>query len=168
MSNSIITAAQIDLQARVLAQLKALNLGVNDNVLRDIVRRVTTLIATNTVSKVHASAGNHLTSIPNNLLGVNNPVNLVSKNLSSAGLTSVLTNPIQTKIGPGITTDLISSLQQELTRSLPPDKLRLINFATLNTSLGKTLTPTINTSIASSLSGFASLLFNNKSKLWLK
>lgn len=161
MSNSIITAAQIDLQGRVLAQLRTLNLGVNDNILRDIVRRVTTQIATNTVSQVNASAGDHLTSIPNNLIGVNNPVNLVSKNLSSAGLTSVLTNPIQTKIGPGITTNLITSLQQELARSLPPDKLKLINFASFNTSLNKTLTPTINSSIANSLSGFASLLFNN-------
>jgi len=159
--NDLTSTVQAGLQIALLSQVRALNLGVSDTVLQGIVSRVAAQTATDTTQQVHAEANNQLNVIPRNLIGVNNPVNLVSQNLSPRGLTSTLTNPLQTQLTPGLTSSLITSLQNELTRSLPPDKLKLINFANFSTSLNSSLTPTVNGSVTTALSGFSNSLFNN-------
>ena len=158
--DSTTTAVNTALNAEVLSQVKALNLGVNNAALLDIVDKVVAQTSTSAIQQTQLSANQQLTAIPQNLIGVNNPVNIVSQNFSSQGITNTLSNPLQTQLAPGLTDSLVSNLTAELKRILPQDKLNLVNFGTIGDTLLAGLGPHVETGIVTALTGFTDSLFN--------
>lgn len=157
--DGITTEVQTTLEGQVLEQVTALNLGVNNATLQEIVNRVVSQTSSATAQQVHIGATEQLISIPQNLIGVNNPVDIVTQNISSVGLANTLNTPLQNKLGSQLTNNLVTNLQAELLRTLSPEKLKLVNLTTLADTLTQGLTPAVGAGILTALTGFSSSLF---------
>lgn len=148
------------LENQIFNQVIGLNLGIPNSTLRAIVSRVAEESAVGITRNVSLQTNNQLTSVPQNTIGVTNPLNIVTGNLGSTGLTSGLGNILQTQLSSQLTNGVVVQLEQALRAVLPASSLNIINFSALAATLTQTLTPTINTSITSALGGISNAIFN--------
>ena len=148
------------LENQIFNQVIGLNLGIPNSTLRAIVSRVAEESAVGITRNVSLQTNNQLTTIPQNTIGINNPVNITTGNLGSTGLTSGLGNILQTQLSSQLTNGVVVQLEQALRSVLPASSLNIINFSALAATLTQTLTPTINTSITSALGGISNAIFN--------
>lgn len=154
------------LENAIFNQIIGLNLNISSPVLRAIVSRVAEEYAVIISRSVFSNAGQQLTSIPQNLIGIKNPVDLVTSNLGSSGIQTALGNILSTQLTAQLTDRLVTSIEGELKTSLPTSKRNLINFDNLAATLVQSITPTVSNSISTALGAFAGTLFsgNNPAK----
>lgn len=145
----------------VFDKINSLNLGISSDALRAIVARVAEEAAALTVSSVNLTSNKQLSDIPKNLIGIINPVNLVTGNLGSTGVSSNLSNILDVQITGAVTNSLVVALTRELKAILPAGS-NLINFSDLADKLVEFLAPTISQSVGTSLKAFTDSIFNKK------
>jgi len=150
------------LQNAVFNQIR--NLGVNipspllQRIVSQVAERASVLVSTNVVSQTNFN----LNTIPQNLLGNKNPVNLTTSNLGSTGISNNLGNLLQTQLSSQLTNQVVVLLQTELANVLPANLLGIINVNNLANSLLQGLTPTINSTINQTLNTVSQNLFKSK------
>ena len=116
------------LENQIFNQVIGLNLGIPNSTLRAIVSRVAEESAVGITRNVSLQTNNQLTSVPQNTIGVTNPLNIVTGNLGSSGLTSGLGNILQTQLSSQLTNGVVVQLEQALRSVLPASSLNIINF----------------------------------------
>lgn len=158
--NLITTQIQGVLENEIFNQINALNLKIPNTTVRAIVSRVAETSAISIIKIVGSQTNFNLSDIPKNLIGVNNPVNVVNGNLGSTGVTKNLDNIIQNQVSAQITNSVVSALEAELKRSLPVDKRNLINFGNVAAILVQKMTPAIGGVISTALSGTINSIFS--------
>jgi hypothetical protein len=165
MSMSDILSKQISgvLENAIFNQIIGLNLKIPNATARAITSRVAEVYAVEIASSVFKTSNQQLTSIPANMIGIKNPVNLISGNLGSAGVTNNLSNILDVQLTSQITDKLVTALEAELKQKLPANTRNLINFGGLAATLVQSLTPTVSGVVGTALSSFTSSLFGRGS-----
>ena len=162
MDLSIITGtAKGAIENKLFNEIIKLNTGIDSSILRAIVSRVAETQSTAIVSEVFKSGNNQITSIPSQIVGTKNPVNLVSGNLGSTGVYNNINGTIGTQVSAQATDRLVTALQFELTKALPPGAQGLINFNALAATLVQTVTPTIGGVVSTAVKGFTDSIFSS-------
>lgn len=147
------------LENAVFNKVLALNTGISDATLRAVVSRVAEESAVFVSSQVNTTANQQVNTIPVNLIGSKNPVNLVTGNLGSQGVANNLTNILNTQLNLTIAQKITTSLEKEIKNVLPASQSGIINYSALSTVLSETLSTDINQSIGTVLNSFTSGLF---------
>lgn len=148
------------LENAIFNKIISLNTGVSNTVLRAIVSRVAEQAAVGVVGSVNTGANFQLNTIPQNLLGVKNPVNITTANQNSNNITNNLSNILDVQITSQVTDRIVSSLERELKGVLPADRLNIINFSALAATLVQTITPVVSGSVGTALKSFTDGLFS--------
>ena len=144
----------------IFNQVRNLGLNLPNPILVGVVSRVAEELSVYTSRTVTNQTNFNLTNIPNNLLGTKNPVNLVTGNLGSVGVSNNLSNILLTQASGQISNQLIVLLTRELSGVLPQNVLGVINLTGLVGTVVQLVTPTINTSINTVLKGVTDSIFN--------
>ena len=160
MSNSTVSTVQSGLEKVLIDSLVSLNLGVSKSTLQQAVSKVTAGTASALVKSVNSTANQQLNNIPKTLVGIKNPVDLITQNISSIGVTNTLVNSLDVKLTASITTQLLASLQAELKLTIPKEKQGLINFNSLESALRAPLTAAVSGSVKNTLSEFSTGIFS--------
>ena len=160
MSALIIKTIQSSLEDAIFKQLIALNTSIPSPVIRAVVSRVSETTAASIFQDVSKLTNFELSDIPKNIIGIKNPVDIVTSNISSTGLTNNLNSIIQTQLSSQITDKLVTALESQLKLALPQDRLGIINFANIAAIIAQNVTPLINTNITSALSSITDAIFN--------
>lgn len=162
MDLSIITGtAKGAIENTLFNEVIKLNTGIDNSILRAVVSRVAETQSTAIVTNVFKTGNNQFNTIPSQIVGTNNPVNLVSGNLGSSGIYNNLNGTVGTQISAQATNSLVTALQVELTKVLPAGSQGLINFNALSATLVQLLTPTIGGVVSSTFKGFTDSIFGN-------
>lgn len=158
------------LENEVFRQVSSLNLNIQSATLRAIVSRAAEELSVLVSQSVNTSTNKQLEDIPKNLIGNKNPVDLVNSNIGSSGLTSNLSNIIDTQLNAALTDRLVTIIESELKLALPQDKRSVINFTALAATLTQLVTPAVSSSINTALSGIAGAIFgrNNSTPLTIQ
>lgn len=147
------------LENAIFNQINSLNLKIPNATARAITSRVAEVYAVEIASTVFKTSNQQLTSIPANMIGIKNPVNLITGNLGSAGVTNNLSNILDVQLTSQITDKLVTALEAELKQKLPANTRNLINFGGLAATLVQSLTPTVSGVVGTALSSFTDSLF---------
>lgn len=94
------------------------NIAIQNTVLNSVIPKIAVSIAKDTSSIVNKEANYQLNEIPKNLIGPNNPVNIVSGNLSTTSLTGTLLNNIDNKVTNDINNSAIKNIDEILRLNL--------------------------------------------------
>ena len=159
MIDLLTTQLRGTLENDIFNQINGLNLGISNSTARAITSRVAEETAYNVANTIVPSTNEQLTNIPQNLLGVNNPVDLVSSNNSSQSISNNLLPILQTQYSAQLTDKLVTSLENNIKTALPNNN-RIINYSNIAATLAQSLTPTINSSIATALLSTTDAIFN--------
>lgn len=149
------------IENQVFNEIIKLNTGVDSYILRAIISRIAENQATLIVNEVFKLGNNQLNTIPGQIVGSKNPVDLIASNLGSTGLYDNLNSIINTQITSQATNRLVSVLQAELQDILPANSKGLINFTALAATLVQTITPTIGNVVNVTFKSFTDSIFNN-------
>lgn len=147
------------LENAIFTQINGLNLKISNSTVRAITSRLAEVYAVEIASSVFKTTNTQLTDIPKNLIGIKNPVDLVTGNLGSTGVANNLSNILDVQLTGQLTDKLVTALESELKQKLPADKRGIINFAGLAANLTQTLTPTVSKAIGTTLSSFTDSIF---------
>lgn len=147
------------LENAIFNRIIAFNTGVSNSTLRAVVSRVAELSAVIVTQSVNTNANQQLNVIPTNLVGLKNPVNLVTGNLGSQGVSNNLNNVLNTQLNLQIADKIATLLERELKNVLPPGRSGIINYSALAATLVSTLYPTIAGTIGTALKGFTDGVF---------
>lgn len=148
------------LENAIFTQINSLNLKIPNATARAITSRVAEVYAVEIAASVFKTSNQQLTSIPAGMIGIKNPVNLITDNLGSAGVTNNLSNILDVQLTSQITDKLVTSLEAELKLKLPANTKNLINFGGLAATLVQSLTPTVSGVVGTALSSFTNSLFS--------
>lgn len=160
MSDSLTNNLQGQLESTILDSVSGLNLDVSKNTLQRAAAKVAADSATTLVTTVNKTANQQLNDIPKTLIGVKNPVDLVSQNNSSLTIADNLSNVLDSQITDPLTSKLVSALETELRSSLTKEKQNLIDFGDLSSTLQKSVSSTVTSLVNTSLKAFTSSLFS--------
>jgi len=133
--------------------------NIPNETLRKIASRVAETTATQTIRLVSQNANKNITDIPKALVGQFNPVNLVTGNLGSAGVSNNLNNLLGTQVTQQINNLIINELSRELRTILPPGVGGIVNTSAIVGRIAEILAPTVSTGITSSLKNFTDSIF---------
>ena len=147
------------LENSVFNQVNSLGLNISNPILRALSSRAAEEMAVIVSQSVNLGTNKQLNTIPQNLIGQKNPVNVSTDNLGSTGITSNLGNILNTQLNAQLTDRLVTIIERELKLTLPADKRGIINFAGIAATLTQVLTPTISNTIGTALGGVASAIF---------
>jgi hypothetical protein len=143
----------------VFNQINSLGLGLSNPITRAVASRAAEELSILVSQSVSLGTNQQLNTIPQNLIGLKNPVNLTTGNLGSAGISNNLGNILNTQLNGQLTDKLVTIIERELRLSLPADKRNLINFAGIAATLTQVLTPTISSTIGTALGGITEAIF---------
>lgn len=161
MSSQIANKVQEELTKNIIAQLGSLNLGLPYNQLKSIAAAVSSGYSTQLVNNITNKSNALLNSIPAGIIGPNNPVDLISSNLSGQDLYDTFSEAVNSEFSASTLNQLVGSLQGELARSLPPDVLAAINLGNIISTLTTGLTTAVETAVSTALEHVTDSLFNN-------
>lgn len=147
------------LENKIFTQINSLGVKVPNQILRAVISRTAEEAAVLLVKNVSLGTNQQLNIIPRGLEGLKNPVDLVSSNFGPKDITNNLAGILQVQYSSQVTNLIVTKLESELRKVLPANKLNLINFSALAATLVQGLTPTINSTITSVLSGVAGNIF---------
>lgn len=147
------------LENRIFNQINSSGVKVPNQILRSVVSRAAEEASVLLVKNVNLGTTKQLNEIPRNLEGVKNPVDLVTGNNGPLEITNNLSGILQKQFSNQISDKVVTSLEQQLRKLLPADKLNLINFANLAATVTQGITPAINSSISSVINNAASTIF---------
>lgn len=142
----------------VFNQVRGLGLGISNPILRAVASRAAEEISVVVSRSVSLGTNQQLNTIPQNLLGQKNPVNVTTGNLGSTGVSSNLGNILNTQLNLQLTNQLVTIIERELRLVLPANSI--INFSGIAATLTQVLTPTISSSIGTVLNGVTGAIFN--------
>ncbi len=111
------------------------------------------------VKQVTQASNSQLNSIPQNIIGPVNPVDITTGNNGPVQITNNIDGIIQQQLLAQTTDKIVTKLQSQLRLSLPTDKLGIINFDALAASLVQGITPTVGKTITTAVGGFADAVF---------
>lgn len=149
----------------VFNQVSGLGLNISNPVLRAVASRAAEELSVLTAQSINLGTNQQLNTIPQNLLGTKNPVNITTSNLGEVGIVNNLGNILNTQYSSQLTDKLVTIIERELKLKLPADKRGIINFAGLAATLTQTLTPTIGGAISTTLSSVAGAIFGRDQTL---
>jgi len=157
-----ILSAQIKgvIENSVFNQVNGLGLGVSNPILRAISSRAAEELSVIVAQSVNLGTNRQINTIPQNLIGPKNPVNLTTGNLGSTGVAGNLGNLLNTQLNLQLTDKLVTIIERELKLSLPADKRGIINFSAVAATLTQVLTPTVSSSIDTVLNGVTGAIFS--------
>jgi len=95
------------------------NLPINNTVLNTIIPSISTNIAKETTGIVNKEANYQLNEIPKNLVGINNPVNIVSGNIPTSALTNTLRDNLDGKVYSDVNNSILRKVNEVLSLNLP-------------------------------------------------
>ena len=107
------------------------------------------------VNDIDLSANKELTSIPNNLVGPNNPVDLVSSNLNVNDLTNNLDSKITGALAGALTDKLTTNIVSKFNTKLPPILRSKISTAAIQNALSGGISAGLNKGIKHELNLFS-------------
>lgn len=103
-----------------------------------------------------------LNTIPNNTIGINNPLNIVSQNTSATNVKNTL-NPIVTQnVSNNVTIRLADELFNAFSSKLPPIVRSTLNTGILRSGLTSSLSTSVPTAIENSVTSFSDNLMSGK------
>lgn len=147
------------LENRIFNQVNSVGVKIPNQILRSIVSRAAEEASVLLVKNVNLGTTKQLNEIPRNLEGFRNPVDLVTGNNGPLEITNNLSGILQKQFSNQISDKVVTSLEQQLRKLLPADKLNFINFANLAATVTQGITPAINSSISSVINNAASTIF---------
>lgn len=148
------------LENNIFNKIIALNLNIPNPILRAIISRVAEVGAVDIVKQVSQASNVQLNTIPQNIIGPINTVNITNTNNGPTQISNNIDGIIQQQLLAQTTDKIVSKLQTQLRLSLPTDKLGIINFDALAASLVQGITPTVGKTITTAVSGFADAIFS--------
>lgn len=135
--------------------------GVPSSIIRDVIAKASEETSSFISSGVITNTNEQLDTIPKNLIGLKNPVNITNKNTSSTDLASNLDNIIKTKISQPAISKLISVVNTELKNALPPNAQNLLKLNAIASALEQSINSTVEKSISDTLGAYTDSIFNN-------
>lgn len=147
------------LENRIFTQINSLGIKVPNQVLRNIVSIAAEEASVLLVKNVSLGTNSQLNTIPKQIEGFRNPVDVVTGNNGPLEITNNLSGILQKQFSNQITDKVVTSLESQLRKVLPADKLNIINFGNLAATITQGLTPVINSSITSVINNVATNIF---------
>lgn len=147
------------LENNIFNKIIALNLNIPSPILRAVISRVAETAAVDLVKQVNQTSNSQLNSIPKNIIGPVNPVDITTGNNGPVQITNNIDGIIQQQLLAQTTDKIVTKLQSQLRLSLPADKLGIINFDALAATLVQSITPTVGKTITTAVGGFADAVF---------
>jgi len=144
----------------VFNQVSRLGLNISNPILRALSSRAAEELSVIVSQSVSLGTNKQINTIPQNLIGQKNPVNLTTDNLGNTGVAGNLGNILNTQLNSQLTDKLVTIIERELRLTLPADKRGLINFSVVAATLTQFLTPTISSTINTVLQGVTGAIFN--------
>lgn len=135
--------------------------GVPSSIIRDVIAKASEETSSFISSGVITNTNEQLDTIPKNLIGLKNPVNITNKNTSSTDLASNLDNIIKTKISQPAISKLLSVVNTELKNALPPNAQNLLKLNAIASALEQSINSTVEKSISDTLGAYTDSIFNN-------
>lgn len=135
--------------------------GIPSSIIRDIIERASDETSSFISTGVISNTNEQLDTIPKNLIGLKNPVNLTNKNASSSDIASNLDNIIKTKVSQPAISKLLSVVSTELRNTLPPNVQNLLKLNAITAALEQSLNSTIDKSISDTLGAYTDSIFSN-------
>jgi len=130
-------------------------------VLNDVIRTSSVPFAQKLYNDVSSESNKQLDLIPNNLIGVNNPVDIVNGNITNQELTNTLAPTIETKFTDDFSSLLSNTIFNNFKNKVPPAALQAINLLNLTGILNTSSKSGVEKGIQASLNAFAGGLFSN-------
>lgn len=150
-----------DLQNTVTQQVQNLNTGINPSVISNAVASALQTQASSIVTNVYSAGNSTLNTLPSQIVGTKNPINIVSSNQGSTGLFNNLNNSINNAVTPQATQNLVSALQTQLTAALPSNSTALTNFNNQLNNLSTNLSASVGQAVNNTFQTFTNSLFSN-------
>lgn len=147
------------LENRIFNQINSLGVKIPNQILRSVISRAAEEASVLLVKNVNLGTTKQLNEIPRNIEGFKNPVDLITSNNGPLEITNNLSGILQKQFSNQITDKVVVSLEQQLRKLLPANKLNLINFSNLAATVTQGLTPVINSSITSVINNAANTIF---------
>lgn len=147
------------LENNIFNKIIALNLNIPNPILRAVISRVAETAAIDLVKQVTQTSNSQLNTIPKNIIGPINPVDITTGNNGPAQITNNIDGIIQQQLLAQTTDKIVTKLQSQLRLALPTDKLGIINFDALAASLVQGITPTVGKTITTAVEGFTDAIF---------
>lgn len=130
-------------------------------VLNDIIRTSSVPFLQQLYNNVTNESNKQLDLIPSNLIGINNPVDIVSSNLTNQDLTETLTPSIDTKFTDDFSSLLYNTVFNNFKNKIPPGVLQGIDLLNLSGILESASKTGVEKAINTSLDVFTRDLFSN-------
>lgn len=147
------------LENSVFNRLIALNLNIPSPVLRAIVSRVAETSSIDLVKQVGVVTNTQINTIPQNVVGPVNPVNITNQNNGPTQINNNVGGIVQQQLLMQTTDKIVTKLQSQLRQYLPNDRLGIINFEALAANLIQGITPTVSKTISTAVGGVTESLF---------
>lgn len=160
-TNNATTSVINSLQNAVTQQVQNLNTGINPSVISNAVASALQTQASSIVNNVYSAGNSTLNTLPSQIVGPNNPINIVSSNQGSAGLFNNLNNSINNAVTPQATQNLVNALQTQLTAVLPANSPALTNFNNQLNNLSTNLSASVGQAVNSTFQSFTNSIFSN-------
>lgn len=138
----------------------SLGLNVQGDKGRMLLSRVEADVSQGILSSVNYQASAQINSIPNQLIGPNNPVDLISSNLGPLDIRNNLQGTINTLIYNDIETLIINSIRTNINDIYGNTSRVAVNFNSILPAITVALSPIILSSIGDALDNFTRELFS--------
>ena len=135
-------------------ELNSLPASVKSQLLKSVSKQSTNF-APNLTNKVDNKSNFLLNDIPNNLVGINNPVNTVSSNLSPRELADNLSPTVVNDLLPSSSTDLTSGIVNDFLNNLQGSFTTEIDVNQITSLVSSLSTSSISSGISSLLTQFS-------------
>lgn len=162
MSNNLTQIIASTLNSTLQRTIQNKNLKFDSaSVITSTISSLATNIAKETSTVVNNQANKNINDVTNNLVGNFNPVNLVSKNLSSSSLKNIINNNIGSNLNTNVKNVVNNKINELLSLSLQAGT-KNPSFNLLDTTLKNALNSQLNKVVNVALNNFTTDIFNKK------
>ncbi len=130
-------------------------------ILNDIIKSSAQPFAQQLYNNVSTESNKQLELIPNNLIGVNNPVDIVNGNVTNQELTTTLAPTVETKFTNDLSSLLSNTIFNNFKNKVPPGALQALDLLNITGILDTASKNGVEKGIEASLNAFAGGLFSN-------
>lgn len=160
MSDNTTLQVKNKLQESIVEQVKSLAPGVPSIIVKEIAESVSDQYSPQMVRGIDQGTNLQLNTIPKNIEGSVNPVNLTNANNGPKDIFNNLQGIIQSQYSSNFSNDITNTLVQQLRNSLQPNQLNNINFQNLNNKLNQLISPAVKSSVDTALNNSLTNTFN--------
>ena len=130
-------------------------------ILNDVIRTSALPFAKTLNNNVSNESNKQLELIPNNLVGINNPLDIVNGNVTNQELTSTLAPTIETKFTNDLSSLLSNTILNNFKNKVPPSALQALSLINLTGIINTASRSGVEKGIQTSLTAFGTNLFSN-------